>query len=126
MTLRCFAFATLLLVAATAPAQAGDVTLYTPVAEAGVLSSLRCSAVNTGKKAIAPLTVAFVNSDGSPFASNTCPAVDPGGFCITTPLSGSVLSYCQITYNGSKKVVRGVLQVIDANSNNSVLSLDAR
>jgi hypothetical protein len=41
-------------------------------------------------------------------------------------LSGSVLSYCQITYNGSKKVVRGVLQVIDANSNNSVLSLDAR
>lgn len=126
MTLRSLAFAALLLVGATAPAQAGDVTLYTPLAEVGALSFLRCSALNTGKKAIAPLTVAFVNSDGSPFASTTCPTVDPGGFCITTPLPGSVLSYCQITYNGSKKVVRGALQVIDANSDNSVLSLDAR
>ena len=82
--------------------------------------------MNTGKKAIAPLTVAFVNSDGSAFLSTTCPTVDPGGFCNTLPVFGSVLSYCQITYKGSKKVVRGVLQVIDANSDNSVLSLDAR
>jgi hypothetical protein len=117
------AFATLLLVGAAAPAQA-DVTLRTPVAEAGYGGAVTCAAVNIGKTPIEVLRVAIIAPSGETIVNDTCFGVYTGGFCFKS-LSGPTIDSCRITYEGSRKAVRGTLQVIDANGS-SVLSLEAR
>jgi hypothetical protein len=124
MTLRSLVLASLLLVGATAPAQAGGVALFTPLAEAGSGNLLRCIALNTGKKAIAPVVVAFLDASGVLVTGATCPNVARGQAC-TAGIGGPRLGYCEITYNRSKKVVRGALMMTDANGN-TVLNLEAR
>jgi len=123
MTLRSLALATLLLVGAAAPARA-DVILYTPAAEAGSGGAVTCSAVNIGKKTIGPLVVAILAPAGAEIVRATCSSRGTGGFCFQS-LSGPAIASCAITYKGSKKAVRGALQVRDANGN-TVLSLEAR
>jgi hypothetical protein len=51
MTLRPFVLATLLLIGAASPARA-DATAYTPLAEAGSGSLIRCDALNAGAKRV--------------------------------------------------------------------------
>lgn len=116
-------FATLLLVGAPAPAQA-DVTLRTPVAEAGLGGAVTCAAVNIGKKPIEDLRVALIANSGEMIVNDTCLGVYTGGFCFRS-LGGPTIVSCVIAYEGSKKAVRGTLQVRDANGS-SVLSLEAR
>ena len=123
MTLRSLAVATLLLVGAAAPAQA-DVTFRTPVAEAGNGGAVTCAAVNIGKKPIEVMRVAIIAPSGQMIVNDTCYGVHTGGFCFKS-LGGPTIDSCRITYEGSKKAVRGTLQVRDANGS-SVLSLDAR
>ena len=112
----------LLLVGAASSAHA-EVTLFTPVANAGSGSSLHCAAVNTGKKAV-DLNVLFFTYRGDFITYADCYSVARGSGCLAW-LPGPVIATCRITYEGSKKAMRGALQVIDANGN-SVLSLDAR
>ena len=112
----------LLLVGAASSAHA-EVTLFTPVAEAGSGSDLHCTAVNTGKKAV-DLLVVLLTYEGNFITYAPCSSVARGSGCVVW-LPGPVFATCQIIYEGSKKAVRGTLQVIDANRN-SVLSLDAR
>ena len=123
MTLRSLAVATLLLVGAAAPARA-EVALRTPVAEAGLGGAVTCAAVNIGKKPIEVMRVALIANSGEMIVNDTCFGVHTGGFCFKS-LSGPTIDSCRITYEGSKKAVRGTLQVRDANGN-SVLSLEAR
>ena len=112
----------LLLVGAASSAHA-EVTLFTPVAEAGSGSNLQCTAVNTGKKAV-DLQVMVFTYDGTLITYAPCSSVARGSGCLAW-LPGPVIATCQIIYEGNKKAMRGTLQVIDANRN-SVLSLDAR
>jgi hypothetical protein len=107
-----------------APARA-DRTLFTFVAEAGSGSQLRCTALNTGEKALDPLSLSLLNGAGTALASNSCPGLGRGEVCAALLSGPTSLIYCQITYKGSRKAVRGTLQVVDA-SGNSVLNLEAR
>jgi hypothetical protein len=125
MTLSSLVLAALLSIGLAAPAQA-DLVLFTAAADAGSGGSLlRCTALNTGKKAIALVSLSLKDRTGTELAGSSCPSLGPGEVCDDGLGGPANAIYCQIAYKASRKAVRGVLQVIDANGN-SVLNLEAR
>jgi hypothetical protein len=70
--------------------------------------------VNGGVSTISSMTV-NITILGTSVSSGTCTNLLPGHFCqVTTP--GPLGAYCTVTFGGSTKNVRAVLQAQDASN----------
>jgi hypothetical protein len=94
---------------------AGAATLITPLLHTSSASeTLQCNAVNGGTTTISSMTV-DITVLGSSVMSGTCLNLTPGRFCaVTAP--GPLGAFCKVTFGGSAKNVRAVLQVDDSSS----------
>ena len=102
-------------------ASAGE--LFSGFINAGAAQSLVCVAANVGKKDVRVLVELFTAGeyDGTPGeATNT---FAPGASSIDL-LSGSVTAFCRVTFSGSKKGIRAVVRVIDADGLVAAVPLD--
>ncbi|HZR83997.1 MAG TPA: hypothetical protein VFD92_23070 [Candidatus Binatia bacterium] len=92
---------------------AAATTLSTGSLPIDASTQVRCVAVNVSTKPVLNATVAVVNTVVNPPSQTVgvCGTILPGQSCETTngdDTSGNI--YCQITYVGSSKSVRGTLQ----------------
>jgi hypothetical protein len=92
---------------------ANAATIITPLLHTDAPGgTLQCNAVNAGTSTISSMTV-DITVLGSSVSSGTCTDLLPGHFCqVTTP--GPLGAYCTVTFAGSPKKVRAVLQAQDA------------
>lgn len=86
---------------------------------------LNCEVTYVGT-ATASITVEIINTlNGAPISAATCSATTGNRYCHTTAVGPIGPSYCEITVNGAKDLVRGALHFVNGTTFDITASEDA-
>jgi len=111
------ALSVLALAVSSGTAAAGTIASATAV-KGGSIDAHYCNVANVGNKAIKSVTLEIVNvTTGLVGLTNTCTDLAPNRVCETGGTAAPFAGFCRVTFTGSKKNVRAVLNSANNGTN---------